>query len=279
MITKGFIAEVRERLNELDIKADTPITHDDLFNLTVGLLNQVVTMNSVRSVLEAYHWCDKKWNKIEKIFAKHFDKWKELDLEITTIEKGNKKEQGGVWHINNIMLPKRGIMLSSTDFENKYIPFVKTKGKYTFDGMDTSIKGAVFSSSVMKVFDKNNKHICNIQLTGDNELSEITNNDTNIEIVCLDVKEEDSQYICAFWKDYADKAKQKDDYDLNKAVAYITWDMLDGKTDLAFATIIFCQEVEGTELEVIALAAAASFQIFTRKMNTAIGMAAMAMMH
>lgn len=81
MITRGFVEKIRSLFDEFEIKADKGITYDEFYKIFINKLNHSNELQDASLAINIFRYCDKKWNKIEKMFSNHLDLWQEYKYE------------------------------------------------------------------------------------------------------------------------------------------------------------------------------------------------------
>lgn len=244
MITRRFIEKIRYYFDELGIDAKNGISFDEFEDKSIKTLNRCKELADARIVIDFYCFCLKKWNKIEKIFTKHIDKWQEYNFEgQTTIETVDDESAEGVYCLTNALTKSKEVFLTSKSFDDELYSFKYKNGKFMMeDDGDYYLKYSKMNPDVMKLFDKYNNPLCNIVLSKTYDVF-LEKNNTEYELV-VQKKDDGNTFIGVFEKSYINSLGDNDFIEFKNMVADIEWDLLNRKSDLGVTRVTIYREME-----------------------------------
>lgn len=275
MITRKFIEKVHNAFDELNYHETNLLNYGNFERSFVKTLTHCKELIDAKNTLSIYRFCIKKWGKIQKIFdrkLKIFNIYKfEGNSLISTVS--NDEANSSYFITNCINGDVDEVFVASHSLgENLYV--INSKGgKYTaFENGNYYIKYAKMSAVKMKLFNRNDKCLCNIVLS-ENLGIFLEENFTPYEIVVYD------DFVGIYERSYINSLKDKDIIDTSKLLADIEWDMIDKKSDLGVAKLnIYTNEQSSVleknnsykdnhELELFLSFAMSTFLIFQKYMS------------
>lgn len=109
----------------------------------------------------------------------------------------------------------------------------------------------------MKLFDKNNIHLCNIVLSKSYDIF-LDKNHTEYELVINNTN--NNSFIGVFNKSYIDSLSDDDYIDFENMIADIEWDLIHKNSDRGVAKITFYQDID--DITIIIYFAASTFLLY-----------------
>ena len=261
IITRGFIEKVHDAFDELEYHVNEDLSFDDFYEKANYALNHAKDLIDAINVVRMIHFCFDEWDKIEKIFTSHLNKWNEYSWEGSSmISYCNDDEAAGVYCITNgISKNYKDIHYGSIAFENEIYMFDHKYGEIRVC-KDSSyyLKYSKMSSTKMKLFDGNDDCIANIVLSDKMEIF-LERNKTPYEIVLQD------GYIEIFSKEYIDSLADTDIIEREHVLADIEWDILEKDSEQGVARLIIYEDFE--DIDVPILFAASTFLLYKSYMT------------
>ena len=264
MITRKFIEKVHGAFDELNYHETKTLDFKKFETAAVDTLTRCKEITDATTAVRMYHFCLKKWKKIEKLFAKKLDAFNENDYEgralISTVSEENAI---GTYYITNGITNKvNEILIASKSFddmpskssdESLCAVNYKKGSFFVFDNGDYHLKHSNLSSTVMKLFDKSNNCLCNIVLSSDLGIF-LENNTTQYSIVLYD------NILGVFDRDYIESLKS-DRVNMKKCLAEIEWDIVEKNSDCGVAKLsLYAPE----DLEMLLFFAMSTFLLYQR---------------
>lgn len=260
MITKGFIEKVRCYFDELGIDAKNGISFEEFENEFIKTLNRCKELEDAKLAIVYYNYCAKKWNKIEKIFSKHLDKWQEYLFEqASNIETVDDESSEGVYCITNAFTKSKEIFITSKSFDDEVYSFKFKNNRFMIDDdSDYYLKYSKTNPGTMKLFNKEDSLLCNIILSKTFDIF-LEKNSSEYELV-IQNEDDENTFIGIFKKSYIDSLKDTDLIDFENMVADIEWDLLNSKSDIGVARVNLYQNVD--DISLILYFASSTFLLF-----------------
>ncbi len=273
MITRRFIEKIRFYFNELNIKSTQPITYEDFERQAIKILNRCDTLFDAKKAIVVYKYCVKHWKKIEKIFSKHLNKWQDLTFEKPAcIKTISAKDAEGTYCITNAFTKSKDIYITSKSYNDELYMFQHKNGKFKLNDDDNYyMRFSKLASDTMKLFDKNNKLLCNIVLDNNYDIF-LKANASKYELV-PNREDEENPFIGVFEKSYIDSLGENDYIEFKNMIATLEWDIVDKKRSLGVARITLYKNIEDCDfLPVIYFGASTflTYKYFKDTMNAVI---------
>lgn len=253
MITRGFVEKIRTYFDELGIEAKDGISYREFEKQSIKTINRCKDLSDSQNAIQFYNYCSFKWKKIEKIFTKYLEVWKEYKFEdsalIETVD--DEEDAEGTYTITNAITDNREIFLTSKSFEDELYSFKYHKGRYVLnDDNNYYLKYSKTNPCVMKLFNNEDELLCNIILSEDMEIF-LEKNKTKYELVIKKAEEDDEadegSFVGIFEKSYIDSLADTDYIEFENMVADIEWDLLKEKSDVGVARLNLYKELDDTD--------------------------------
>lgn len=262
MITRRFIETIHSYFDELNYHPEE-FNVDDYTDALAKTIIHCETLEDASNAILIAQYCDKKINKIIKMFQKKKHIYDEYIYEGNSLLSlvSDEESLGNYYITNGISNNDKEIyIVGNFDDEDCFYSIDYKSGKFFIYKDSFFIKYANMSSKKMKLFDKRNKCICNIVLNDDSDI-ELENNLSQYELATYDGG------IAVYSKAYYESIKKKNDLDLNEALALIQWDILDEKSKYGVAKLMIFKSLESDDFEFVSLLAASTFVLFQRYME------------
>lgn len=262
MITRRFIEKVHFAFDELRYCEKNILNFDKFFERATKTLTHSRHVKDAIETVNLFSFCLKKWNKIEKLFAKKLDVFNEYRYE-TGKQISNVSDElaiGTYFTTNGLYKKAKILSVASHSIDENLFSFSKRKGRFSiFADGKYYFKYAKASAKKLNIFNKNNKLVCKVILdTEDLSISLIKNN-TNYELLC------DNGFVEIYSKQYIDQLDDVDDANSEKRIADICWDALTKKSKSGVAQLSVYAENE--DLELLLIFSMATFLLFCKYMK------------
>lgn len=264
MVTRGFIEKIRAYFDELGIDGQEGISFDDFEKTAIKTLNRAKDLSDAKMVIFCYQYCEKHWHNIEIMFDKHLDKWQEYTFEgASNVNVVDDEDAQGVYVITNALEknPKM-VFITSTSYDDELYAFSHKNGKFGFEDGNYYLKYAKTNAGKMKLFDKNDRVLCNIVLSDTNDIF-LENNYTNFELVIQNLSDDEdapNTFVGVFNRLYIESLDDDDYIDSNYMIADIEWDLVDARKELGVARLTIYKAVD--DIEPLLHFAASTFLLF-----------------
>lgn len=254
MITRRFIEKVHIAFDELNYHETVAFDFDAFEKVAVKTLARCAELDDALVAVRMYCFVSKNRRKIEEMFDRKLQTFNEYAYEGGSLSDN---ADGCIYITNAINNKVHEVYMVSQGFEpdDTFYSFEEYKnGKYTvFDDGNYYMKYAKLSSVKMKIFDKENKCLCNIVLS-ENLGIFLEKNLTPYELVVYD------DFVGIYNRSYIESLSGSDLIDPDKMLGCIEWDMLDKDSDFGVAKLnIF---VDDEDCEMLSLFAASTFLLF-----------------
>ncbi len=262
MITRRFIETIHSYFDELNYHPKDFNT-DDYSDAVAKTIIHCETLEDAKSAILIAQYCDKKMNKIIKMFQKKKHIYDEYIYEGNSLLSlvSDEDSLGNYYITNGISNNVKELYIAGNfDDEDCFYSIDYKSGKYFVYEDSFYIKYANMSSKKMKLFDKNNKCLCNIVLNDDLDI-ELENNLSSYQLVTYEGG------IAIYEKGYYSSLKDDEELDLNEATAFIEWDILNEKSKYGVAKLTLFKSLAIDDFEFVSLLAASTFILFQRYMD------------
>lgn len=275
MITRRFIEKIHLYFDELNYHPNE-FNFDDFSDAVARTIIHTKTLEDAINAILIAKYCDKRINKIIKMFQKKKNIYDEYIYEGNSLLSlvSDEDSLGNYYITNGIGNNVKDIYIAGNfDDEDCFLDIDYESGKYFIYEDSFYIKYANMSSKKMKLFDKRNKCICNIVLNDDMGI-ELENNLSLFELVTYEGG------IAIYDKKYYNSVKNIKDLDFNNAIAFIQWDILEKNSKYGISKLTLYESLEMEQFGFVSLLAASTFILFqrymehlrnTRRMITAVG--------
>lgn len=257
MITDSFVYNVHNMFNELRIRTNSIPSYSKFYERVIDTLNKCITSTDAGVCLTYFNYCDKHWDKIEKIFEKKskLEFWNYLEFtkpkEIEIFE--NEEEALGSYFITNAFDKNyKNISLTSLTFDNEVYDLGKI-GK-DFEIGNYKLDFSFWSSMKAKIVDKTGRTICIVKYDDKSGTIYLKDNLTKYDLVY-------KEHIIGII-DRRDKLNNNLSYD--KIIADIDWDIINENSEFGVALIVLYKEISDEDFDLIMSIAITTFTLFTR---------------
>lgn len=261
MITRNFIEKVHDAFDELNYHETRQLNFDNFEHSAVKTLTHCKDLSDAIDAVNLFHFCVKKWTKIERMFDKKLSIFNEYIFEGNSlISVVSDDDALGTYYITNGINKKvKEIFVASHTFDEEIFALGFGDGRFTiFDDGNYYIKYSKMSSEKMKLFDKRNNCLCNIVLSEDSGIF-LENNLTPYELIVYE------DFIGIYERKYIDSLADTDIIDTDKLLADIEWDILDRNSDYGVAKLN--AYVPDQDLEMLLFFATSTFLVFQKYMH------------
>lgn len=260
IITNNTIVKIHQAFDELDYHINDSLSFDEFQRCAVNSLNHAYDLDDAINVVRMFQYCLKNWNTIETIFQKKLYAWNQIPFEGSSyITYGSDDDSAGVFYVTNgITKNYKNINLCSIAYGEDLYSFENKGGKFWLEFSSYYVKFSAMSSTKMKLFDSYDNCLCNIVLSKNAGIF-LEKNKTNFEFF-----PDENGNISIFDKSYFDSLANDDLVDDDKMIAFLEWDILEKKSDLGVARIVFFEDFTDEEIEILLLIASSTFLLFRR---------------
>lgn len=253
MITRRFIEKVHVAFDELNYHETAAFDFNAFEKAAVKTLAHCAELDDALVAVRMYCFVSKNRRKIEEMFDRKLQTFNEYAYEGGSLSDN---ADGSIYITNAIYNKIHEVCMVSQGFEpdDTFYGFEYKGGKYTvFDDGNYYMKYAKLSSVKMKIFDKENKCLCNIVLSEELGIF-LEKNLTPYELVVYD--DLVGIYNCS----YIESLSGSDLINPDKMLGCIQWDIIDKNSDFGVAKLnIF---VDDEDYEMLSLFAASTFLLF-----------------
>ena len=245
MITNKFINRIRIYFDELGVSAKEGISYDEFKKIGVNTLNHCETIEDAKLALLLFKYCCAKWKKIEKIFSKYLDRWKNLVFEDSSkLRTVSDEDTNGVYYLTNVIEKYNSLLVKTGFNQNNEINSFKEKDKKISldDDYEFYMKISKSDASIMKLFNKKDVLLCNIVLSESYDIF-LEKNDTEFELI-IQKDEDENTFIGVFRKSYIDSLNDDEIIEFKNMVADIEWDLLDAKSEYAVSKLTIYEDLK-----------------------------------
>ncbi len=262
MITKKLIEKVHNAFDELNYHENKQLDFHKFNHSAFDTLIHCKDLPDAINTVRMFQFCLAKWEKIEKIFDKKISLFNEYDYEGNSlISVVSDEESAGTYYITNGINGKiNEIFIGSCSFDDKSVFMADfNRGGYkVFRDGNYYIEYSKLSSAKMKLFDKENKCMCNIVLSEGLGIF-LENNITPYELVLYE------DIVGIYDRKYINSLAPDETIDTNQLLADIEWDILKKNSDFGVAKLN--TYAPGHDLEMFLLFATSTFLLYQRFMH------------
>ena len=262
MITRRFIETIHSYFDELNYHPKEFNT-DDYSDAVAKTIIHSKTLEDAKIAILIAQYCDKKMNKIIKMFQKKKHIYDEYIYEgNSALSLLSDEDSLGNYYITNGISNNVKDIYIAGNFDDKecFYAIDYKYGEFFIYEDSYFIKYANMSYKKMKLFNKDNKCLCNIVINDDLDI-ELEKNLSPYELV------EYEDCIAVYDKVYYDSKRNKNDLNLKESIAFIEWDILTEKSKYGVAKITLLKSLEIDNFEIVSLLAASTFILFQRYMD------------
>ena len=245
MITNKFINRIRIYFDELGVSAKEGISYDEFKKMFINTLNHCESLEDAKLALLLFKYCCAKWKKIEKIFSKYLDRWKNLVFEDSSkLRTVSDEDTNGVYYLTNVIEKYNSLLVKTGFNQNNEINSFKEKDKKISldDDYEFYMKISKSDASIMKLFNKKDVLLCNIVLSESYDIF-LEKNDTEFELI-IQKDEDENTFIGVFRKSYIDSLKDDEKIEFKNMVADIEWDLLDAKSEYGVSKLTIYEDLK-----------------------------------
>lgn len=166
MITRNFIEKVHDAFDELNYHETKELNLEEFENCAIDTLEHCKELADAQDAVRMFQFCLKKWSKIERIFNKKLDIFNEYTYEGSSlISLVSDEESFGTYYVTNgINKNLKEIIIASHSFDDEILEIEYKDGRFSFEE-DYYLKYSKMTSTKMKLFDSDDKCLCNIVLS------------------------------------------------------------------------------------------------------------------
>lgn len=256
IITDNFITKVHQAFDELEYCQESDVDYDDFCSKAVYTMCHAKDLEDAINAARMYQFCVQNWEKIEKIFSLHLDRWNAIPFEgpslISTVS--DEEAAGTYFFTNGLTKDYKKLFMSSVAFDSELYELECRHGKFYIG--DLYLKYSAMSSVKMKLFDKNDNLLCNIVLSEKLGIF-LEKNNTNVEVIL-----DDNDTITIIPKDYYETIKNTSTYVTDKIIGEIFWDILGKDSSLGVAELVLYGNVNDETFNIMQALAASTFLLF-----------------
>ncbi len=258
MLTRGFIQKVHEAFDELNYRVTDSVDFDEFDNAAARTLTLCQELDDAIYAIRMYQFCLQKWAKIEKIFERKKDVFKEYEYEgnslLTLVSEDD--AIGTFYVTNGINKRVQDVLVASQSFDDIMIGLDYKNGRFrAFDDGEFYLRYSKMTATKMKLFNNQEQCLCNIVLSENMDVF-LEQNHTQYEIVLYE------GFMGIYNRNYIDSLNETDDIDFEKAVAAMEWDIIGKNSSLGVTKLdVFKEDVD---LELLVLFATSAFLLFQR---------------